>query len=64
MFQKISMLNVARAIFKPFEPLTATTEAACERWMRDPLAHPVLDTMSLSELADIPPRALRAQCRE
>jgi hypothetical protein len=65
-FQKIStgMLDAARAVVKHVEPLAATTEAACERWLRDPLAHPALDAMSLSELADIPPRALRAQCRE
>jgi hypothetical protein len=66
MFQKISsgMLSATRAIFKNFEPLAATTEAACERWLRDPLSHPALDAMSLSELADIPPAALRSCCRE
>jgi hypothetical protein len=35
-----------------------------EIWRRDPLAHPVLDHMSLGELADLPPSALRSCCRE
>lgn len=43
---------------------TVTREAASERWLRDPLSHPVLDAMSLSELADLPPTALRSCCRE
>jgi hypothetical protein len=39
-------------------------EADRESWLRDPLAHPVLDHMSLGELADLPPSALRSCCRE
>ena len=39
-------------------------EAERETWLRDPLAHPVLDQMSLGELADLPPSALRSCCRE
>jgi hypothetical protein len=35
-----------------------------EAWLRDPLAHPVLDHMSLGELADLPASALRSCCRE
>ena len=35
-----------------------------ETWLRDPLAHPVLDHMSLGELADLPASALRSCCRE
>jgi len=35
-----------------------------DTWLRDPLAHPVLDHMSLGELADLPPSALRSCCRE
>ena len=35
-----------------------------EIWLRDPLSHPVLDHMSLGELADLPPSALRSCCRE
>jgi hypothetical protein len=33
-------------------------------WARDPLAHPVIDSMSLNELADLPVQALRSCCRE
>ncbi len=35
-----------------------------ETWLRDPLAHPVLDHMSLGELADLPASALRSCYRE
>ena len=35
-----------------------------ERWLRDPLAHPAIDAMSLNELADLPVQALRSCCRE
>ena len=50
--------------------LTASTiaagdsEADREIWKRDPLAHPVLDHMSLGELADLPTGSLRSCCRE
>jgi hypothetical protein len=43
---------------------TDNGEAERESWLRDPLAHPVLDHMSLGELADLPPSALRSCCRE
>lgn len=33
-------------------------------WSRDPLSHPVLDAMSLSELADLPAQSLRACGRQ
>jgi hypothetical protein len=39
-------------------------DADSETWLRDPLAHPVLDHMSLGELADLPASALRSCCRE
>ena len=39
-------------------------DADSEIWLRDPLAHPVLDHMSLGELADLPASALRSCCRE
>ena len=39
-------------------------DADQETWLRDPLAHPVLDHMSLGELADLPASALRSCCRE
>jgi len=66
MFQKFFILarHAARAAIAPHAPLAATTEAGCERWLRDPLSHPTLDAMSLSELADLPPAALRSCCRE
>lgn len=35
-----------------------------EVWRRDPLTHPVLAAMSLSELADLPAASLRSCCRE
>ena len=48
--------------------LVAATDNArdidSETWRRDPLAHPVLDHMSLGELADLPASALRSCCRE
>jgi hypothetical protein len=48
--------------------LVAATDNArdidSETWQRDPLAHPVLDHMSLGELADLPASALRSCCRE
>jgi hypothetical protein len=43
---------------------TDRDETDRETWMRDPLAHPVLDHMSLGELADLPASALRSCCRE
>lgn len=35
----------------------------CRDFSRDPLAHPVLDGMSMTELADIPAGELRARGR-
>jgi hypothetical protein len=66
MFEKISisLLDAARAVATHVGPLAADTEAACERWLRDPLSHPALEAMNLSELADLPAKALRSQCRE
>ena len=43
---------------------TSRDETDREIWRRDPLAHPVLDHMSLGELADLPASALRSCCRE
>ena len=39
-------------------------DADREAWLRDPLAHPALDHMSLGELADLPASALRSFYRE
>jgi hypothetical protein len=41
----------------------ATCAAACIDWLRDPLAHPSLDAMTLSEIADLPAGELRARAR-
>ncbi|GLS32093.1 hypothetical protein SAMN04488498_10637 [Mesorhizobium albiziae] len=65
MFERISIIatEIAGTIARGF-PAAAVTEAACERWMRDPLSHPTLDAMSPLELADLPPAALRSYSRE
>lgn len=38
--------------------------AACADWLRDPLAHPALETMNLSQIADLPAGQLRSLVRE
>jgi hypothetical protein len=43
---------------------TAKCATACMEWLRDPLAHPAVDAMSLSELADLPAGQLRARLRD
>jgi hypothetical protein len=52
------ILTAIRALSSP------TTTNDSERWLRDPLAHPEIDAMSLKELADLPVQALRSCCRE
>lgn len=42
----------------------ADCAAACADWLRDPLAHPQIDGMSLSQLADLPSAQLRSLVRE
>jgi hypothetical protein len=42
----------------------STCATACIGWLRDPLAHPAVDVMSLSELADLPAGQLRARLRD
>lgn len=66
MFEKIPLIakNVAGVFAGDLSLYVAKTESACERWLRDPLSHPTLDAMSLAELADLPPAALRSCCRE
>lgn len=44
-----SLLNPFREVL-PIRP----TEGETAGWVRDPLSHPVLDTMSERELADMP----------
>lgn len=55
-----------RALFPRLPAFAEKRLAAgvCEDWMRDPLSHPAVDAMSLSELADLPARQLRSCCRE
>ncbi len=50
---------VARTAFDP----AARTDRG-DRWRRDPLAHPVIEGMSLNRLADLPAASLRACCAE
>ncbi len=38
--------------------------AACAEWLRDPLSHPQLDAMDLSQIADLPAGQLRPLVRE
>ncbi len=42
----------------------ADCAAACADWLRDPLAHPELETMNLSQIADLPAGQLRSLVRE
>jgi hypothetical protein len=65
MFERISIIatDIAGTIARGFS-VAAATEAACERWLRDPLSHPTLNAMSPLELADLPPAALRSNSRE
>jgi hypothetical protein len=66
MFERIftAAAGIAHSVAAWLAPLAAGTEAARDRWLRDPLSHPALDAMSLSELADLPPTALRSRRRE
>ncbi|MCR5855583.1 hypothetical protein [Mesorhizobium sp. J428] len=42
----------------------ADCAAACADWLRDPSAHPELETMNLSQIADLPAGQLRSLVRE
>ena len=57
--QAMFLSQLLKAISSIFQSATA----ACRDFSRDPLSHPVLDGMSLTELADIPAGELRAQGR-
>ena len=37
-----------------FAPARDEAEALCRAWRRDPLSHPALRNMTLTELADLP----------
>jgi hypothetical protein len=43
---------------------TAACASGCMDWLRDPLAHPAVNAMSLAELADLPAGQLRARLRD
>ncbi|MER9301341.1 hypothetical protein NKJ06_11440 [Mesorhizobium sp. M0293] len=46
-----SSLKVFFAASTPYEP---RRESEAQRWLTDPLSHPVLNTMSERELGDVP----------
>jgi len=62
----LQLFSIAvRLIRLPFaDAADHAIDADSEIWRRDPLAHPVLEHMSLGELADLPASALRSCCRE
>lgn len=47
----LSSLKVLFAAASPYEP---GREGDTQRWLTDPLSHPVLNTMSERELGDVP----------
>lgn len=62
MFQII--YTIARNALRVGARNACTPGADRDSWARDPLAHPSLAAMNLSELADLPVVALRSCCRE
>jgi hypothetical protein len=62
MFQQI--YTIARGALGIGARNASITGSERTRWARDPLAHPALAAMNLSELADLPAGALRSCCRE
>lgn len=60
----LQIFSTAVRLVRSLGATAANAGAECERWLRDPLAHPVLAAMSATELADLPAPALRACCRE
>ncbi|WP_348629896.1 hypothetical protein, partial [Mesorhizobium sp. M7D.F.Ca.US.004.03.1.1] len=51
MLRMLSSLKVLFAANTPYEPCR---EGETQRWLIDPLSHPVLNTMSERELGDVP----------
>ncbi|MGX7871841.1 hypothetical protein ACVDG5_002045 [Mesorhizobium sp. ORM6] len=51
MLRMLSSLKVLLAANAPYEP---GKESDTQRWLTDPLSHPVLDTMTERELGDVP----------
>jgi len=46
-------------------PSTALRRAdACAQWLKDPMSHPRIAGMDLSQLADLPAGQLRSRLRE
>jgi hypothetical protein len=61
----LQLFSIITRLVRSFVAATDTVETTDgEIWLRDPLAHPVIDHMSLGELADLPASALRSCCRE
>ena len=64
MVQILWRCRTLHAVFRFFAAAAESRPSACPDWMRDPLSHPKVDAMSLSELADLPAGQLRSYCRE
>jgi hypothetical protein len=58
------MVQIILTAIRALSALSPAKNSDCERWARDPLAHPALHAMNLNELADLPVQALRSCCRE
>ena len=46
--------KTVRSLKRLFAPARDTAETLCRAWRRDPLSHPALQRMTLTELADLP----------
>jgi len=58
------MIQIILTAIRALGGRSSSSSRGDDQWLRDPLAHPVLDAMSLNELADLPVQALRSCCRE
>lgn len=56
----VQIISIATRLARRLVP----SHTPCDHWRRDPLAHPALNAMSVSQLADLPAGALRACCGE
>ncbi|MGB6118805.1 MAG: hypothetical protein WBF87_11335 [Mesorhizobium sp.] len=52
--------SALKAFLQVMAGLLRQASCACRDFSRDPVAHPVLSSMSMTELADIPASELRA----
>ena len=50
----LSMLSSLKIFFSTHAPQEPSRESVTQRWLTDPLSHPVLNTMSERELGDVP----------